>query len=134
MMPFWTISANASRKRAIWVALAALVALMLVLGCFYRRFLLSGLDLVAEATGGRMSAALCLLLGLLALVWLFVWLLFPLFVYLGMRDLRRRAVELDRTMKLCAQHLARIAAGTPVAEREDTPAQQRGPENESPKH
>jgi len=81
-----------------------------------------------------MSAALCLLLGLLALVWLFVWLLFPLFVYLGMRDLRRRAVELDRTMKLCAQHLARIAAGTPVAEREDTPAQQRGPENESPKH
>ena len=132
-MPLWTRSAKRSGKRAVCVALAAFAAVMLLLVFFYRRFLLSGLGLVAEATGGRTSAALCLLLGLLALVWLLVWLLFPLFVYLGMRDLRQRTVELDRTMKLCAQHLTRIAADSPAAEREDMPRQRQGPENEAPK-
>jgi hypothetical protein len=134
MMPLWTSSVTGSGKRAVLIALAVLVAAMLLLVFFYRRFLLSGLDLVGEATGGRTSAALCLLLGLLILIWLLVWLLFPLFVYLGMRDLRRRTVELDRTMKLCAQHLTRIAAGTPPAERERTTAPQQGTESEAPKH
>jgi hypothetical protein len=134
MMPLWTRSVTGSGKRAVLIALAVLVAAMLLLVFLYRRFLLSGLDLVGEATGGRTSAALCLLLGLLVLIWLLVWLLFPLFVYLGMRDLRRRTAELDQTMKLCAQHLTRIAARTPAVEREDTPGQEQGPGSEAPKH
>jgi hypothetical protein len=127
-----TRSLHASRKRAVWLTVAALLVLvLLVLGYFYRRFLLSGLDLVAEATGSRMTAALSLALGLLALIWLLVWMLFPIFVYFGLRDLRRRTAELDRTTKLCAQHLARAAADRPAAKIDDAPAQQQ-PGAESP--
>ena len=121
MMQVWTTGANGSAKRAVWIATAALSAGLLVLGFCYRHFLLSGLDLVAEATGGRTSAALCLALALLALVWLSVWLLFPIFVYFGLRDLRRRTAELDRTMKLYAQRSTQTTAEPPSgAKVEDT--------------
>lgn len=102
-----------------------LLMVLLVLACVYRRFLLSGLDLVAEATGSRTSAALCLAATLVALVWLLVWLFFPVFVYFGLRDLRRRTAELDRTMKRYAEHLTRTTAETSVAKLEDPPRQQR---------
>lgn len=122
---------NSPRKRAVWLTFAALlVLLVLALVFFYRRFLLSGLDLVAEATGGRLTAALCLALGLLALALLFVWMLFPVFVYFGLKDLRRRTTELDRTMKLCARHLARTTPDQPASKSSLTT--QRGPDAESP--
>jgi uncharacterized Tic20 family protein len=127
-----TRSMNASRKRAVCLTLAALLVLiLLVLGYFYRRFLLSGLDLAAEATGSRMTAVLCLALGLLALLWLFIWMLFPIIVYVGLKDLRRRTAELDRTTKLCAQHLARATADRDAAKIDEAPAQQE-PGAESP--
>lgn len=110
---------NGPGKRTVWIATAAALVVLLVLGFFYRHFILSGLDLVAVGTGGRTSAALCLVLALLVLAWLLVWLLFPLFVYLGLRDLRRRTAELDRTMKLCARHLERTTADPPATRAED---------------
>jgi hypothetical protein len=113
------------RKRKVWLTIATVAVLSLVvLGCFYRRFLLSGLDLVAEATGGRISAALALALGLLALVWVFVWMAFPIFVYFGLRDLRRRTAQLDRTTTLCARNLSRIAAEQHGAKTHDVPDEQ----------
>ena len=120
MMQIWTTRASRLGKRAVWIAIAGVLAVLLVLGFIYRHYLLSGLDLVAEATGSRTSAALCLALALLALVWLLVWLLFPIFVYFGLRDLRRRTAELDRTMKLCAQHLPPTNAEPPAAKAENT--------------
>ncbi len=122
-MRIGTTGANGWGKRAVWIATAAVLAVLIVLGFLYRRFLLSGLDLVAEGTGSRTSAALCLALAFLVLAWLLVWLLFPLFVYFGLRDLRRRTAELDRTMKLCAQHLARTKSESTAAKVEDTPRQ-----------
>lgn len=99
------------RKRAVWLSIAVVVVLLLVVfGYAYRRFLLSGLDIVAEATGGRKSALLSLALALLALAWILVWMLLPFLVYFGLRDLRRRTAELDRTTRLCAHHLARASA------------------------
>jgi hypothetical protein len=125
-----TTGASGSGKRAVWIASAAVLALLLVLGFFFRHFLLSGLDLVAEGTGSRTSAALCLVGALLVLALLLVWLLFPIFMYFGLRDLRRRTAELDRTMKLCAQRLTRANA-EPIAQKvEDTP-EQKGPGNSS---
>ena len=52
-----------------------------------------------------------------------VWMLFPIFVYVGLKDLRRRTAELDRTTKLCAHHLARAAADRDAAKIDDAPAQ-----------
>lgn len=121
MMQIGGTSAKGLKKRAVWIGTVALVVVLLVLACIYRRFLLSGLNLVAEGTGSRTSAALCLAGALLALAWLLVWLLFPIFVYFGLRDLRRRTAELDRTMKLCAQHLARTTAELPAAKVENPP-------------
>lgn len=99
---------NGRRKRTVVFTAAVAVALFAV-GFFYRRFILSGLDLVAAGTGGRTSAALCLLLALLVLAWLLVWLSFPLFVFFGLRALSRRTAELDRTLKSCVQQLERTA-------------------------
>lgn len=98
------------RKRTIWLVLAAMALLALgIFAWFDRRFLLSGLDIVAEATGSRTTALLALAFGFLALVWVLVWMLFPIFVYLGLRDLRRRTAALDLNTRLCASHLARLA-------------------------
>jgi|SRR5579864_8984178 len=117
---------NRCGKRRIWITAAAILAVLIVVGIFYRRFLLSGLDLVAEATGSRTSAALCLALALLVLVWLLVWLLFPVFVYFGLRDLRRRTAELDRTMKLCVPRLTQNPAEPATTKVEDVP-REKGP-------
>src|SRR5690242_13009016 len=99
------------RSRAIWLILAAVGVLLIIgFGLWYRRFLLSGLDLVAEATGGRTSALLAVVAIVLLAAGLLVWMLLPFFVYLGLRDLRRRTAELARTTRLCAHHLARANA------------------------
>jgi hypothetical protein len=95
-----------TRKNASWIALAVVAVLLLV----YRRFLLSGLDLVAEATGSRWTALLSLTLGLLALSSVLAWMFLPVFIYFGLRDLRRHAAELERATNLCAHHLSQLAA------------------------
>jgi hypothetical protein len=98
-----------TRKNAIWLALAAVAVLLLV----YRRFLLSGLDLVAEATGNRWTAVLSLALGLLVLSSVLAWMCLPIVIYFGLRDLRRHAAELERATNLCARHLSQLADDRP---------------------
>ena len=98
-----------TRKNAIWLALAAVAVWLLV----YRRFLLSGLDLIAEATGSRWTAVLSLALGLLVLSSALAWMCLPFFIYFGLRDLRRLAAELERATNLCARHLSQLAADRP---------------------
>lgn len=94
---------------AVWLVLSALVLLtMALLAWIFRPFLLSGLDLIAEATGSRASALAVTAVGLLALIWIFIWMLFPIFVYFGLRDLRRRTAALDATTRMCARYLARL--------------------------
>jgi hypothetical protein len=96
-------------KRTIWLALAAMALIALgIFAWFDRRFLLAGLDIVAEATGSRTTALLALSLGFLVLVWILVWMLFPIFVYLALRDLRRRTAALDLNTRLCASQLAQL--------------------------
>ena len=98
-----------TRTIAMALALAAVAVLLLV----YRRFLLSGLDLVAEATGNRWTAVLSLALGLLVLSSVLAWMFLPFFIYFGLRDLRRHADELERATNLCARHLSQLAADRP---------------------
>ena len=113
------------RGRALWLVLAVVgVLALLVLGLLYRRHLLAGLDLVAEVTGGRMSALLGLALGLLGCAWILVWMLFPFFVYFGLRELRRRTAELERTTDLCARHLAQLTADRQRAKPQPVPDEQ----------
>jgi hypothetical protein len=100
-----------ARKHLAWLtAIAAALMAILVLGFIYRRFLLSGLDLIAQGTGSRKTALLAVLGLLLVIGWLLVWLLFPLIVYLGLRDLRRRTTDLDQTTRACLDQLARLTA------------------------
>jgi hypothetical protein len=66
--------------------------------------------LVAEATGSRWTALLSLTLGLLALSSVLAWMFLPVFIYFGLRDLRRHAAELERATNLCAHHLSQLAA------------------------
>jgi len=98
-----------TRTSAIWLAIAAVAVLLFV----YRRFLLSGVDLVAEATGSRWTAVLSLALGLLVLTSVLAWMFLPIFIYFGLRDLRRHAAELERATNLCARHLSQLAADPP---------------------
>jgi hypothetical protein len=108
----------------MWLVICLLAALVLaILGYAYRRFLLSGLDLIAEGTGGRKTALLCVVLGLVALIWLLIWMLFPIFLFFGLRDIRRRTAELDRTTRLCARHLAQLSANHQAPQVPNSPDQ-----------
>jgi hypothetical protein len=123
-----------ARNRSIWLIITAVaLVLFIALGFWYRRFLLSGWDLVAEATGGRTSALLAIVGILLALGWLLVWMLLPFFVYFGLKDLKRRMGQLDRTTRLCTHHLARASAAQAPPEKARRPApMEPAPDAESP--
>jgi hypothetical protein len=92
------------------VTLLAIIALG-ALGYVFRPELSSGFDLLTEEAGSTTAAVVCLAVALLVLLWVALWLLLPIVVYIGLKDLRRRASELDETTKLCARHLARLTAG-----------------------
>src|SRR5579885_3349667 len=101
---------NFTRKQQVWLIASAVVLLaLLIVAVVYRRFLFSAWDIIAQGTGGRTTAALCVLGALLVLLWLLVWVLFPLIVYLSLRDLRRRTAALDETTRACVNQLARLS-------------------------
>ncbi len=104
------MSPNSNRIRKVaWLVVSAIVLLTLfILACVYRRHLLNGFDLLAGETGGRMIAALILALALFVLVCGVAWMLFPIFVYLGLRNVRRQLAELDDTAKSCARQLSQL--------------------------
>ena len=107
------------RNRKVWVAVMGLVALTLgLLGYRFRGHLSSGFGLVAEATGGSTTAVLSLTFALLALVCVFFWMIFPILVYLGLKDLRRRTAKLDQTTQRCVRHLAQLTAHQDVPQPE----------------
>jgi hypothetical protein len=116
--------ARQSRRELLaWSVVAVVVLISLAtLGYVFRGHVLSALDFVAEATGDRLTALAALVGGLVVLLWLVLWLLFPIIVYLGLKDLRRRTTELDQTTRLCVRHLAQL-----TAER-DSPCDQKEPE------
>ena len=114
--------ASRTRSRNVWIVAGGLVALGLgVLGYRYHGHLASAFGFLADATGGRMIAVLSLALALLVLVCLFFWMIFPLLVYLGLKDLRRRITRLDQTTQLCAGHLAQLTTEPDVPQPEPQP-------------
>ena len=118
------------RNRVVWLVVAAVgLFLPIAFGFWYRRFVLSGLDLVAEATGGRTSALLTLAGAFLLVVALLAWMLLPFVVYFGLKDLRRRTALLERTTRLCAHHLARASADRQQAKAR-SPARQSGADSD----
>ena len=94
-------------RRWVWAEIAAAVVIGLAILAFvYRAPLGWAFDILAEETGSMTAAIVCLGVALLALLWAALWLLFPIVVFLGLRDLRRRTSEVDATTELCARHLA----------------------------
>ncbi len=89
---------------------AAVVLLALAFSAWwFRGHVFSAFGWLAEAVGGRTLAVLCIALGLGLLVCVFSWLIFPIIVYLGLRDLRRRTAELERAAQVCVQSLSQTA-------------------------
>jgi hypothetical protein len=123
---------NRSSKAVVCLALAGILVVGLAaFGYVYRGHVLSALDFVGDVTGGRTTAALSLVGGVLVLVWLLLWILFPIVVYLGLKDLRRRTAEVEETTRLCVRHLARLTADhdCPPAKSESGPSKIRpGPD------
>jgi len=115
-------SRGRSRKVRLTVAGLAVLTLSL-LGYWFRGHLLSGFGFVAEATGGRTTAALSLALVLLALVCAFFWMILPILVYFGLKDLGRRTTELDQTTRLCLRHLAQLTVNHNVSKPMPAPEQ-----------
>lgn len=76
------------------------IAALAYLGYRYRGHVLSAFGYVTDATGSKTNAALTVALALAILICLFFWFIFPIVVYLGLRDLRRRTAELDETIQL----------------------------------
>ena len=97
-------------RRRIWLSIMTLAILAAGgVGYWYRLRFLSGFDLLVEITGSSTVAALSLAGGLLVLLWMVVWLAFPIMMYVALKDLRGRTAELEETSRLCARHLARLS-------------------------
>lgn len=104
-------------RRWLWIGAGVLAVIGLASLVYFNHALLRwGYDRLAEEMGSHTAAVACLAAALLAALWLVCWMLFPLVVFIGLRDLRRRTLELEETTKLCARHLARL---TSRAERRD---------------
>ncbi|MFO1501909.1 MAG: hypothetical protein U1G07_26625 [Verrucomicrobiota bacterium] len=108
----------------LWLGSIAVAALLLA-GLTYLLWarLRAAFDLLVEATGSAGAAWACVAAGLLALACILLWVLFPVLVYFGLRNLSRRAAELEQTTKICARHLARLRGGyvSPPTDRRQVP-------------
>src|SRR5689334_22293905 len=97
------------RRRTLWLAVGGILLLTLtILGCVYRTRLRTVLHVLVDETGSKKSAVLCVAAALFLLFSLLLWMVFPLLVYAGLKDLRRRTTQLDESTRLCASHLARL--------------------------
>lgn len=100
-------------RRRIWIGVGALVVIGLASLAYFNRALLRwGYDLLVEETGSHTAALGAVAAGCVALLWLALWILFPVVVFAGFLQLRRRTVELEETTRLCARHLAQLTART----------------------
>jgi hypothetical protein len=115
------------RKWRVWMIVAgvALIALAIA-GYKFRAHLSSAFGLLADATGGRTLAVLSIALALFLVICLLFWMTFPILVYLGMRDLRRRTARLDQTTQLYLRHLARLTTQPGAQEPEPAPESKPG--------
>src|SRR5689334_2273552 len=96
-------------RKALGLIFAGLIVIgMAVLIYTYRLRLALVLDLLVQETGSKKAAALCLVGALFILVCALCWMLFPILLYLGLSDLRRRVLALDDATRLCAHQLGRL--------------------------
>ena len=112
-------------RRWVWSTLAA--AAVLAGSAFAYRFrtpLGQGFDYLVDQSGSKTAAILSLAVALFITVAVLIWILSPLILFFGLRDLRRRTAELDETTRVCARHLARLTA-PPPPEKETLPLQAR---------
>lgn len=123
--PVVVASVESSRRLRLflWLGVWTVVLVALgVVGYLYRAHLLAGLDLVAEGTGSRTTAALSLAGALLVLIILLAWLFLPFILFFGLRKMRRRSEELHQATNLCLSRLGPI-----LPENGAIPARQESP-------
>ena len=120
------MSLGLTRVWKVRLIVAGLVLLALGLAAYsFRGHLTSAFGFITEATGSKTNAVLSLVVALCVLVCLvtclFAWLVFPIIVFFGLKDLRRRTAELDRTTRLLADLVARRESGPIPRDRLDGP-------------
>src|SRR5262249_34993720 len=91
------------------VMAATAIGALAALAFLYRTRLRLGLHLLVDETGSKSIAVVCLILGAFVLASLGLWMISPILVYFGLRDLNRRTAALQETTQLCARHLAELA-------------------------
>lgn len=96
-------------SRNVWMARLMVAGLVLVVLSYfayrYRGHLSSAFGWLAQETGGKTLAILVIGLGLWILVCGIFWLIFPILVYFGLKDLRRRTAQLDQTLQMYGRNL-----------------------------
>src|SRR5262245_37103930 len=104
----------ASRRYNGWKALLIIFFIALVvlgyLAYRYRGHLFSAFGWITDETGGKTPAVLSIALALGMLVCFVFWMIFPILVYFGLKDLRRRTAELNETAQTCARLLSQVSA------------------------
>jgi len=90
----------------IWLS-AFLCGLLIVvcLGYRYRGHVSAAFGWISDETGGITMAVLVILLTLVGLIYAVFCLILPILVYCGLRDLRRRTAEIEKTMQTFAGKL-----------------------------
>ncbi len=85
--------------KAHWIVPSLILIALAGIAIRYRGHLFSAFGWVTEATGSKSYAALAILLALFILVCVIFWLVLPILLYLGLRDLRQRAAELAKAIE-----------------------------------
>ena len=84
----------------VWLSASLLGLLVLAyFGYRYRAHVSSAFGWISEETGGKAMGVLTIALTLCGLVYAFFCLIFPIIVYVGLRDLRRRMAEIEKTLQ-----------------------------------
>jgi hypothetical protein len=90
----------------MWVAVCVLALLFLAYFAYrHRAHVSSAFGWISEETGGKTIAVLTIALTLCGLVYGLFCFIFPILVYSGLRDLRRRTAEIEQTIQMCAKTL-----------------------------
>lgn len=85
--------------KAHWIVPSLILLALAGVTIRYRGHLFSAFGWITEATGSKSYAALAILLTLFILVCAIFWLILPILLYLGLRDLRQRAAELAKAIE-----------------------------------
>jgi len=97
-----------NRRLIVWSLITLLALCFVIPAIAFRHEIVQAFQLLAGFLGSAMVAFGVVTVAVIFLIWCGLWLLFPVFVYFGFRDLQRKAEAVELATQSCARTLGQI--------------------------